>query len=129
MAGTSKKRILVVEDEQDTRDYISALLEDNGYLTIPAADGVECMALVEKERPDLITLDVSIPEQSGVRVYRTLKEDPELAKIPVIIITGLGQPFKTFIDRTHRVPSPEGFISKPFEKEQLLQLVRDLLPA
>jgi CheY-like chemotaxis protein len=129
MAQTQDKNILVIDDEKDTRDYIVALLEDHGYCTSCAVDGKDGMEKVKSAKPDLITLDVSMPEQSGVRVYRNLKEDPELSDIPVVIITGLGQPFKTFIDRRRQVPSPEGFISKPFEREQLLSLIDDLLAA
>jgi CheY-like chemotaxis protein len=69
-----------------------------------------------------------MPEKSGVAVYRTLKEDARLSQIPVIIITGISQDFKKFISTRRQVPPPEGYISKPVDPEQLLTMVRDLLP-
>jgi CheY-like chemotaxis protein len=123
----NEKTILVVDDDPDTRTYLTTVLEDNGFATVSAADGVEAMAKIEENRPDLIALDISMPEKSGVAVYRSLKEDDGLKSIPVIIITGVSDDFKKFISTRRQVPPPEGYISKPVDFEQLLSTVRGLL--
>lgn len=121
------KTILVVDDEPDTRTYLTTVLEDNGFATVAAADGTEALKKVEESRPDLIALDISMPEKSGVAVYRTLKEDDDLKSIPVIIITGVSDDFEKFISTRRQVPPPEGYISKPVDVEELLGKVNDLL--
>mgnify|MGYP006290068745 CR=1 FL=1 len=82
-----KRRILVVEDEQDISTYLAALLEDNGYEVITADNGIAGLEIARSQAPDLITLDMALPDQSGVRTYRKYKEDPQLQKIPVIIVS------------------------------------------
>lgn len=120
------KRILIVDDEQDIRTYLSTLLEDQGYATVLAKDGVEAMQQVQAEIPDLITLDISMPEKSGVKFFRDLKSDERWKKIPVIIVTGVSEDFKKFISSRQQVPAPEGFVSKPINQEEILGLVRKL---
>jgi len=121
------KRILIVDDEPDIRTYLSTLLEDQGYTTVPAKDGVEAMQQVEAEIPDLITLDISMPEKSGVKFFRDLKSDERWKKIPVIIVTGVSEDFKKFISSRQQVPAPEGFVPKPINQEEILTIVKKLL--
>ena len=121
------KTILVVDDEPDTRTYLTTVLEDNGFATVAAADGNEALKKVEESRPDLIALDISMPEKSGVAVYRTLKQDDGLKSIPVSIITGVSDDFEKFISSRRQVPPPEGYISKPVDVEELLGKVNELL--
>jgi len=122
----SQKTILVVDDEPDVLTYLSTLLEDHGYATITAKDGVEAYAQVKARPPDLITLDVSMPEKSGVKFYREMKEDAGWKKIPIIIITGISDDFKNFISTRRQVPPPEGYLSKPINPEELLSLIKKL---
>jgi CheY-like chemotaxis protein len=84
-----RKKILILEDEANAVIYLQTLLQDNGYDTVSASDGSEGMKKVRSEKPDLITLDISMPEKSGVRFYRELKEDPELASIPVVVVSAV----------------------------------------
>ncbi|MCK5742595.1 MAG: response regulator, partial [Chlorobi bacterium] len=77
-------------------------------------------------KPDLITLDVSMPEMSGVKFYRTIRENEEWKSIPIIIITGVSDDFKNFISSRSKVPPPEGYLSKPVEADDLLKLVGEL---
>ncbi len=70
--------------------------------------------------PDLVTLDVTMPEKSGVGVYRKLREEEAYKGIPVIIITGVSDDFKQFISTRRQVPPPEGYLSKPVEPEELV---------
>ena len=123
------KKILIVDDEDDILEYLSTLFQDNGYETITARDGEEGLELVKKENPDLVTLDITMPEKSGVRFYREVKEDAEFQKIPVIIVTGVTgwghdpAGFQKFISSRKQVPPPEGFMSKPIDREKLLEMV------
>ena len=122
-----KKKILVVEDEQDVLTYLTTLFQDNGYDTVSAVDGVEALEIARKEKPDLISLDMAMPDQSGVRAYRLYKKDDELREIPVIIVTALGDSIRSFLKRLGGFPEPEGFMAKPIDKEGLLKMVADLL--
>jgi CheY-like chemotaxis protein len=119
-----KKKILIVDDEDDVCVYLSTFLEDNGYATIIARDGVEALAKVESESPDLITLDITMPEKSGVRFYRDMKEDPRRKATPIIIVTGISDDFEKFISSRKQVPPPEGYVHKPIDLDQVLKLVK-----
>ena len=124
------KKILIVDDEEDILEYLTTLFEDNGYATIAARDGVEGFDLVKREKPDLVTLDIIMPRESGVRFYRQVKEDAELKNIPIIIITALTgygydpEGFHKFIKASKKVPQPEGFVAKPVDRDELLKLVK-----
>ena len=122
----SPKRILIVDDEEDIRTYLSTLLEDQGFQTVQAKDGEEAMKILQAEPPDLITLDVSMPEKSGVKFFRELKTNDRWKQIPVIIVTGVSEDFKGFISSRHQIPAPEGFVAKPISPEEILNLARKL---
>jgi len=121
------KTVLVVDDDPDARDYLSTVLEDNGLAVLTAQDGSEALSKVEQEAPDLISLDITMPGKSGVAVYRKLKEDDQLKSIPVIIITGISDDFKTFISNRRNVPPPEGYINKPVDADDFVRMVKKLL--
>jgi CheY-like chemotaxis protein len=122
------KTILVVDDDPDAVTYLTTLLEDNGFATITAMDGAEALQRIDEQMPDLVALDVAMPEKSGVAVYRALKEDERLKSIPVIIVTGMSEDFKKFISTRRQVPPPEGYISKPVVPSQILSMIGELLP-
>ncbi len=123
----AKKKILVVEDEQDVSTYLTTLLQDNGYDTITAEDGIQGLDLAKSEKPDLITLDLAMPDKSGVRTFRQYKEDEVLKDIPVIIITAVGDSMRSFFKKLSGFPEPEGFMSKPIDEDKLVKMVSDLL--
>jgi CheY-like chemotaxis protein len=123
---SDKKKVLVVDDEQDVVTFLTALFQDNGYDTVTASNGVEAWKLVGSEKPDLITLDMSMPEQSGVRTFRDLKAHDSYKTIPIIIVTGIGEPMHNFLSRMRNSPQPEGFVSKPIDKKELLALAAKL---
>ena len=128
-----RKKILVLDDEPNVVTHLETLLRDNGYDTVSAGNGREGMEKARSEKPDLITLDISMPEESGVRFYRELKKDPDLAGIPVVIVTAVtgygGKPedFQKFISSRGQVPPPEGFVPKPIDRDELLKGVTSLL--
>ena len=122
----NQKTILVVDDEPDVCTYISTLLEDHGYTTISAKNGEEAMVKLKAASPDLITLDISMPEKSGVKLFREIKEDSRWKKIPIIIITGVSEDFQKFISTRRQVPPPEGYLSKPINQEEMLELIQKL---
>ncbi len=124
---SEKKKILVVDDEKDVLAYLTTLLEDNGYETISAEDGKKGFDIAKSEKPDLITLDITMPDQSGVRTYRYYKEDDELKDIPVIIVTAIGDEMRSFLKKLAGFPEPEGFMNKPIDAKELLKMISDLL--
>ena len=124
-----QKTILVVDDDPDARDFFITVLEDHGYATVSARDGNEALACLEKELPDLVTLDITMPEKSGVGVYRKLREEEAYKEIPVLIITGVSDDFKQFISSRRKVPPPDGYLSKPVEPSELVTLVEGLMGA
>ena len=100
------KTILVVDDDPDAVTYMTTVLEDSGYATVSAPDGTEALQRIEERLPDLVTLDISMPEKSGVAVYRALKDDDRRKSIPVIVVTGISEDFKRFISSRRHVPPP-----------------------
>ena len=127
------KSVLVVDDELDVRTFIATLLESNGYRPMVAENGEQGIAKVREKKPALITLDVMMPKESGIKMYREIKTDPDLAAIPVLVISGLAK--KTFLHsqkvldkfKNQQVPAPEGYIEKPPEPEELMTEVKRII--
>ena len=126
-AQGSGKKILVIDDDADIVTFLTTLLEDNGYRVLSASDGLKGLEAARAARPDLISLDIAMPEKSGVRFYRELKADPDLSGIPVIMVTGVADDFKQFISGRKQVPPPEGYIGKPIDEAKYLATIRSLL--
>ena len=121
----SLKKILVIDDEPDVVSYLSVFFEDEGFEVVTARDGRDGLAMARRESPDLITLDITMPIMSGIEVLTNLRRDPDLASIPVIVVTGVAnfQNLMTF----RGVRPPEAFMSKPVDRELLLGNIRKLL--
>lgn len=121
------KKILIVDDEEDPRTYLEVLFKENGYLTDSVADGDEAWPKVQQFRPDLITLDIIMPRETGVKFYRRLCKDPELSGIPVIICSGVTA-YKELFARNHKtMPRPLAFIEKPIDKAELLKTIKNAI--
>lgn len=120
------KKILIVDDEADTLTYLKTLLEDHGYQTSTANDGDVALSMAQTAPPDLITLDIIMPRETGVKFYRHLSKDPHLAKIPVIIISGVKE-YKNLFAQSHSAPKPFAFLEKPYDKDELLAKVKEAI--
>ena len=126
-------RILVIDDDTMVLESLKLALEDEGYQVFTAQNGQEGMESARREKPDLVTLDITMPEASGTRFYKEIRQDPELSTVPVIIVTavtGYGgdpEPFENFISTRKQVPAPEAFFSKPIDRDELLKVIKGLL--
>ncbi|MBW1775263.1 MAG: response regulator [Deltaproteobacteria bacterium] len=127
------KKVLVVDDELDMRIFITTLLETNGYKPVSAEDGVQGLEVARAKKPALIILDVMMPKESGINLYRELKSDPDLKEIPVIMLSALSR--KTFFHsqrvldeyKRERIPEPAAYIEKPPEPDELLEAIQNSL--
>jgi DNA-binding response OmpR family regulator len=117
-------KILIVEDDQDTRQLLKIRLESNGYETAFAFDAVSAISVAREERPDLILLDFGLPGGDGVVVLERLKIFPALAHIPVVVVSAR-EPVSTEA-RTSAAGS-EAYIQKPIDNEELLAAIRTAL--
>ena len=128
-----KKSILVVDDELDMRTFITTLLETSGYKPIIAVNGEDGILKAREKKPAAIILDVMMPREGGIQMYRELKNDEELKEIPVIMLSAIAK--KTFFHsqqvlntyRGQKVPEPAAYIEKPPETEELLQILEQCL--
>ena len=127
------KKVLVVDDDPDVRLFNITVLEENNFEPLEATNGEEGMTLVQQEQPDLIILDVLMPRESGIKLYRRLKTDDTLKKIPVVILSGIAE--KSFL-RSQKalaefggasVPEPEAYLEKPVEVEELADTIKKVL--
>jgi CheY-like chemotaxis protein len=119
------KKILITDDEPDFVTYISTILEDNGAVVITAYDGDEAIEIARKEKPDLMTLDISMPGKSGVEVFDHFREDHELKSIPICIITGKPELRKLIYERPES--PPDGYIDKPITEKDLILNLKKIL--
>jgi len=119
------RTILVTDDEPDFVTFAAAVLEDHGARVLRAYSGDEGLKIAREQKPDLITLDLSMPGTSGGDVFATLRRDPELRSLPVFIITG--QPELRRLIYAGEFRSPEGYLDKPITEENLLMNVRKVL--
>jgi len=115
------KKILIIDDDPVIVKYLEAVFSDNGYATCSASSSMEGLETVRQEKPDLITLDLEMPQEWGSRFYRKLRKDKQLRDIPIIVISG--------IDGDHAVKDAIAFIKKPFDPERLIGIVRNTIGA
>ncbi len=113
-------RILVVDDEEDVRSFLCSLLEDNGYEVEMVEDGNRAWEAIKIQRPDLILLDLMMPEQTGTGLYRKLHDHKELSEIPVIIVSGLA-------GRNVAVGKSVPVFDKPIDEDGLLKKVSEMV--
>ncbi len=115
-----KQDILVVDDEPDVREFLSSYLEDVGYGVRTAEDGNAAMAQIKDRKPDLILLDLMMPEETGTGLFRKLHDKKEYKEIPVIVISGAA-------GRDVAVSKSVPVFDKPIDKEGLLAAVQEAI--
>jgi CheY-like chemotaxis protein len=115
------KKILIADDNQNIRDALTYLLEDEGYEILIAKDGAETIKVVRGLRPDILLLDIMMPEINGYDVCRTIKSDPQLKDTYIIMLTAKGQAAEQ--ERGKDAGANE-YIVKPFSPMDLLSLIR-----
>ena len=127
------KTVIAVDDEVDAREFVSTVLEENGYTSILAENGEEAMELIRENKPDLVILDILMPGQSGIRMYRELKASESLRDIPVIIYSGIAR--RTLLraqaalteSTGESVPDPDAYLEKPVTPERMVAAVKKIL--
>ena len=145
------KKVLVVDDDENTVKFLSAALEENGYEPVGAYNGQEGLDLVASENPDLILLDVMMPKKTGFVLFKQLRRDERFKDLPVIMLTGVAEVLEGLdedADDTHERPydelrekmrkriqemkeegliRPDLFIDKPIDPELVISKVRELI--
>jgi DNA-binding response OmpR family regulator len=114
------KTILIVEDEEAVRELEKFILEQYGYDVMEARDGLEGLAKAEFRRPDLILLDLMMPDVSGGRMFDEMKRHPTTSGIPIVVVTGKPDAHEMFDEEI----GPDNVIMKPFEADTLLGRIR-----
>jgi CheY-like chemotaxis protein len=132
-----RHRILIVDDDPDVTLFLSTVLRDNGYATEAARNGVEALDRIRSAPPDLILLDLMMPQKSGISLLSDLGSEPDLDRIPVIMVTGVagetGIDLDSFLQRSQsgeNGSSPvriDGYLEKPVDPDRLLTCVRETL--
>jgi DNA-binding response OmpR family regulator len=112
------KKIMIVDDDPAVTRYLDILFKDNGYDTCIADDGKQAMDVFLDQQPDLITLDLEMPEEWGPRFFRKISKKGYA--VPVIVISGLS-------GRTHSIPKAEAFFAKPFDANEVVKKVKEIL--
>jgi CheY-like chemotaxis protein len=115
------RKILVIDDDADTVAFLTTLLQDHGYDTVSANDGREGLRMAKEHEPDLISLDLMMPDQSGTDFYRKIGKDKRLAAIPIIVVSGAA-------GRHLAVKKPTAIFEKPIDPEAFIAAIEDALP-
>jgi DNA-binding response OmpR family regulator len=112
-----KKKIMVIEDDPAVADYLVTLFEDNGYAASLATNVKDGYDIAKKEHPDLITLDLELPDEWGPSFFKKMTLDKELKNTPVIVISGLP-------GNQYAISKAAATLSKPFDRDELLKIVK-----
>jgi len=124
MGAAAKKKILVVEDERDVRDLVRYNLEQDGFSVLEAEDGELALALVRRERPALVILDIMLPGMSGLDICRVLRHDDEIARVPVLMLTAKAAEVDKIVGLE---VGADDYVTKPFSPRELLARVKAVL--
>jgi CheY-like chemotaxis protein len=123
------KTALVIDDEPDVVTYHTTLLSDHGWRVLSALSGDEGFDLAQKDRPDIVLLDVMMPDRGGLSTLIKFRKDAGLKSVPVILVTGVQETvksdYKAFLDR-FKSYNPDGYIEKPIDPDVLLKTMNEL---
>jgi CheY-like chemotaxis protein len=120
--GNGATTILLAEDHLDSREALCALLEAFGFIVVPARNGAEAVALAREDPPDLVLMDIMMPEVDGFEATRQLRDFPETRDIPIITLTAMEGARSRALEA-----GADDFLAKPINSGQLLEKVRDWL--
>ncbi len=120
----TQRKILIADDNENIREALTYLLEDEGYSLSMAKDGAETLTKVREVRPHILFLDIMMPEINGYDVCRIIKNDPELKRIYVIMLTAKGQVAE---QERGRASGADEYIVKPFSPMEILAKIKDIL--
>ena len=124
--GCAARKVLIVEDNELNMKLFNDLLEAHGYTTFQTKNGLEALQIARLHRPDLILMDIQLPEVSGLEITKRLKADEELRGIPVVAVTAFAMKGD---EEKIRQGGCEGYISKPISIAGFMQVVEHYLPA
>ena len=120
-----KKKVLCIEDEEEMIDLIKLILERKGFEVLGAVGGKEGLEVVRREMPDLILLDLMMPEVDGWEVFRQMRADEQLKDIPVIVVTAKAQSIDKVLGL--HIAKVDDYVTKPFGPQELLKSVNKVL--
>ena len=128
MPENNKKKILVVDDEKDVREFLKTALLEAGFEVVLAEDGNVALEKIKKEIPDLISLDLVMPHKSGAKLHRELSKRKEWSKIPVIIVTGHARDDLGKADlRELTMSGPGIYLEKPVKPDNYIAAIKNIL--
>jgi CheY-like chemotaxis protein len=126
------KKILVVDDEPDAIDFVKEVLEAEGYTVVTAGDGVKGLAAMRRENPDLVFLDVQMPEMDGFETFQEMAKDDALKGIPVVMLTGIkekvGIGFSADEMKDYMGKKPAAYLEKPIDPVKVRETLKEILP-
>jgi two-component system cell cycle response regulator DivK len=122
--GLMSKTVLIVEDNELNMKLFHDLLDAHGYQTLQTKDGMEALAMVRKHRPDLILMDIQLPEVSGLEVIKWIKEDDNLRSIPVVAVTAFAMKGD---EEKMREGGCDAYIAKPISVGKFIETVKQFL--
>ncbi len=125
MVATEQKRVVCVEDEPEMIDLVRLILGRKGFEVIGANGGIEGLEMVRTEKPDLVLLDLMMPDMDGWEVYQQMKADPALREIPVVVVTAKAQSIDKVLGL--HIAKVDDYITKPFGPQELLESVEKIL--
>ena len=120
-----KKKVLCIEDEPEMIDLIKLILERKGFEVVGAVGGAEGLEVIRREKPDLILLDLMMPEVDGWEVFRQIRADEQLKSIPVIVVTAKAQSIDKVLGL--HIAKVDDYVTKPFGPQELLNSVNKVL--
>ncbi|MEK6588094.1 MAG: response regulator [Chloroflexota bacterium] len=124
MAGNGK-RVVCIEDEPDIIDLVRLILGRRGFVVVGANGGLEGLELIAREKPDLVLLDLMMPDMDGWEVYQRMKSDEALRDIPVVVVTAKAQSIDKVLGL--HIAKVDDYITKPFGPQELLESVEKIL--
>lgn len=125
MSPTNGKRVVCIEDEPEMIDLVRLILGRRGFEVTGANGGLEGLETVERERPDLVLLDLMMPDMDGWEVYQRIKSDEKLREIPVVVVTAKAQSIDKVLGL--HIAKVDDYITKPFGPQELLESVEKIL--